>query len=306
MILAAPESRTTLTEALQDFETQAHRDIAELGRYRCRYAVWGDGPPLIFVHGLGDNLSSSLLAMALLRQKFRCIAYDQPTGVDDGCRLTTYTHDQLAGDLLSLMDHLGLRRAAVLGHSFGSTVAAKAMVAAPERIPRAVMVGGFAKRPLAWGEWFLCRLLKRCPGATRQVPLRLTALERSHAAPFALCEPERWKFFLEQSGSVPIRVLTHWALELHRTDIRPLLPQIAQPVLLVCGDRDPLVPHEHQQYLFTHLRNAVMFQITDCGHFPALTHPEALAGAVERFLLAPDCVFQAPQHAPAGCPAACA
>ncbi len=281
-----------LSEALHRFNAEAQLDSVHTGRYQCEYVSWGKrtGPPLIFIHGLADNLRSFVMPMALLSREFRCIAYNQPRGGEDGARLRGYGHDDLVGDLFALMDHLGLEQAILFGSSYGSTIALRAMHARPERVPRAVLQGGFAYRPLIRKEWWLAWVARYWLGRLKHMPFHTKKMTRSHFPPFEGRDPELWNFFLEQTGSPPIKAVAHWALLLHETDVRSLLRNIRQPTLLICGDRDPLIPFPFQVQLFHHLPNAVMFQIENCGHFPMFSHPEAIAHATRQFLLTP-CSF---------------
>src|SRR5438105_1652964 len=83
----APTPRVDLAEALARFESEAVRGVCATGRYRCRYFVWGEGPPLLFIHGMGDSSSAYVPMISVLAKEFRCIAYDQPTGKGDGAPL---------------------------------------------------------------------------------------------------------------------------------------------------------------------------------------------------------------------------
>src|SRR5262245_38103287 len=139
-----PAVPLTLATVLRRFDTEAVRGVFDTGRYRCAYYTWGSGPPLVFIHGLGDIARAYVSVAALLSFQFRCIAYELPTGRGDGARLRRHTHADLVEDLFALLDHLGCRQAYVCGSSFGSTVALAAMHVRPERVPRAVLAGGFA------------------------------------------------------------------------------------------------------------------------------------------------------------------
>jgi pimeloyl-ACP methyl ester carboxylesterase len=291
MIQALDRPRLGWADAQRLLEAEAQQGTYLGPRYQCEYATWGQGPALVFVHGLADRWRTFLLPLALLRHEYRCIAYNQPIGLNDGSRLRGYTHDQLVDDLLGLLDHLGVRQAYLLGHSFGSTVVLKALARHPERFPRGVLVNGFAHRPLRRMELLLTHVGRLWPGQASQVWLREPALRRSHEPFFQGLEPERWAFFLEQAWQMPMRAVGHWALQLHRTDVRPLLADVRQPVLLVCGDRDPLVAFARQKILFERLPNAAMFQIENCGHLVPLTHPEALASVVRQFLTPALCTL---------------
>ena len=286
----------SLEEALHGLEWQAEHGVLATGRYRMKFVQWGKGEPVVFVHGLGDNLESFSLVMARLQQGFRCIAYTQPFGGEDGARISRYHLDDLVQDLVALLDHLGLTSTNVVGHSFGTNTVLKALHQAGDRFERAVLSNGFARRPLVRGEWLLAQLGRVLPGRMHHLPFREAMLRHAHYRIFARCPPELWQFYLRHTGEAPIRGEAHWARVLHRTDLRPILPEIQHPVLIISGDQDTLTPPHHQDYLFRHLPNSVMFQIPNCGHYPNLTHPDAMVDAIRRFLYAPPCAFEPATH----------
>jgi pimeloyl-ACP methyl ester carboxylesterase len=128
------------------YRREARRGAVYTGRYRLGYRVWGSGPPVVFVHGMADIGRSFVMVMARLADHFTTVEYDLPDGLTDGSTIGRYTHREYVADLLALLDHLGFRRAAVVGSSFGSTVALAALAAAPERFTHGVLQGGFARR----------------------------------------------------------------------------------------------------------------------------------------------------------------
>ena len=58
-------------------------------------------------------------------------------------------------------------------------------------------------------------------------------------------------------------------------------------MLLVCGDRDTVVPPRHTQMLQAGLPSAGVVVLEGCGHVPSYTHPEAFAEVVRQFLTPP-------------------
>jgi pimeloyl-ACP methyl ester carboxylesterase len=275
-------------EARARFEREALHGICDTGRYRMPYYVWGNGPPLLFIHGLGDNSRSFLLPISRLSTYFRCIAYDQPSGHRDGACLRRYTHDHLVADVWALLDHLGLRQSYVLGSSFGSTVALKAMHARPERLPRGILQGGLVYRPLRRAERFLAFWGRFLPGRMARVPLREEMLLKCiGTASFKEAFPDIWEYFLDCSGRAYLAAVAHQARMLHHLDLRPILPAIRQPILLICGDQDRVVPRPHEEMLLQGLPNAGRVVFKDCGHMPSYTHPEILAEVIRQFLTPP-------------------
>jgi pimeloyl-ACP methyl ester carboxylesterase len=283
---APPE--VPLGEALTRWEKEAARGACHTGRYRCRYFVWGSGPPLVFIHGLNDRPRSFAPVIAHLAQRFTCVAYHLPEGGDDGAKVGGYRLPHLAADLVALCDHLRLPRSYLFGSSFGSTVALTAMHGHPGRFPRAVLQGGFARRPMALWELTLCQAARYFPGAMRSFPIRRVVQNRESYGEFAARGlQDRWEFLLENSGVTPIRAVAYRGLLVHRTDLRQLLPRVRQPVLLVCGDSDPVVPAACEAPLLERLPCVERVEFPGCGHFPQYTHAALVAELTRRFLTPP-------------------
>ena len=276
-------------EVLDEFFREARREVCDTGRYRCSYYTWGNGPALVFVCGLCDDQMSFVLPIARLKKHFRCVAYNLPCGVDDGAHLGRYHHADYVADLLALLDHLGERQAYVFGSSFGSTITLGAMARAPERIPRAILQGGFARRPLARAEVMLASWARYWRGTMAALPLRSRLLKVAHQQPFLRRRPEAWNYFMQRSGAPAMAAVAQRAVTLHRLDLRPILPSIRQPVLLICGDRDPLVGKKCEDELQHGLRNASRAELENCGHLPQYSHPEVMAELVERYLTPQAC-----------------
>jgi aminoacrylate hydrolase len=277
----------SLTEALSRFEREAVHGVCDNGRYRCPYYTWGSGPPLLFIHGLGDVARAYVPVISLLASDFRCIAYDLPVGRNDGAYLRRYTHAQLVADVFALLDHLGLRQSYVFGSSMGATVALAALHASHDRLPRAVLAGGFARRPLAKPEALLAHLAVFWPGTMRRLPLRRWAGYRA-LGPTADRRPEMRDLFLRLSGTPPIKAVAWRALIVKRVDLCSLLPEIRQPVLLICGDGDALVDRSCEEVLQRGLPHVSRVELADCGHLQHYTHPEVVAALVRQFLTPPD------------------
>ena len=74
---------------------------------------------------------------------------------------------------------------------------------------------------------------------------------------------------------------------IHGLDLRSLLSEIRQPILLVCGEHDPLVGLACEEALLRGLPNAGRARLAACGHNPLFSHPEVLAELTRQFLTPP-------------------
>jgi pimeloyl-ACP methyl ester carboxylesterase len=274
-------------EAKERFDREAQHRVCPTRRYRMPYYVWGEGPPLLFVHGVGDSCRSFIQPISRLSAHFRCIAYDLPSGYRDGARLRLYTHEDLVSDVWDLLDHLGLRQSYILGSSFGATIVLKAMHGRPDLLPRGVLQGGLAYRPLRRAERLLAFFGRFMPGAMASVPLREKVLLKTAGTAFKELFPDIWSHFLDCSGRARLAAFASQAYMLHHLDLRPILPFIRQPVLLICGEQDRVVPRRHEEMLLQGLPNAGRVVLSDCGHVPSYTHPEIYAEVIRHFLTPP-------------------
>lgn len=100
------------------------------------------GPAVVCIHGLTANHTCWASVADLLSPAYRVIAYDlRGRGESDkpakGYRLALHSED-LAG----LLDHLGLRKAVLVGHSLGAHIAVRFAAMHPERVSKLVLVDG--------------------------------------------------------------------------------------------------------------------------------------------------------------------
>jgi pimeloyl-ACP methyl ester carboxylesterase len=266
------------------FQREVRQGRFFTGRYRLPYYVWGEGPPLVFIHGAADVGRSFLMTIAHLQPFFQCIAYDLPGHRGDGARLSRYQHGDLVSDLFALLDHLHLDRAAVLGSSFGGTIALRALHRAPQRLSHGILQGGLVHRPLNPLEWWMAWLARWFPGRTGDLPRREKILRAVHGEPFQGLPLEWWRAYVDWTGDARMSTLGHQGRLLHGVDLRPDLPGIRQPVLVVSGDRDHVAPLSHAEFIQQSLPQGRLCILPGCGHVPAYTHPEAFARAIRDFL----------------------
>jgi pimeloyl-ACP methyl ester carboxylesterase len=297
-IETGPEPR--LSDCLSHWRAESRHGEFITRHFRCRHFVWGQGPPLVFIHGLCDRAMSFVPMMHALRNEFQCIGYELPDGAGDGARIERIRFDDFVADLFALLDHLGISRAYLFGSSFGSTIAVAAMAQHPERIPRSVLQGGFAWRPVVGWLRTVCQFLRYGRGLMGSLPMRKHLHPRAEQAVFDQHgKSEMWNFLMDNSNAISKSAAARRGLMLESIDLRPLLPQIRQPILLISGDRDSIVPKECDQTLMNHLPHVDRVEIPDCGHYPQYTHAALTAAIVHQFLTAPTCHIDGP---PAGCP----
>jgi aminoacrylate hydrolase len=248
-----------------------------------------DGPLLILSAGLGGSAAYWAPNLPALAAGHRVIAYDhRGTGRSDRALPPGLTVDAMAGDVLMLMDGLGVERATLIGHAAGGAIGLSIALGAPDRLDRLVVINGFSKPDPHFARCMDIRLalLHGCgvEAFVRAQPLflyparwisenfdRLAAEEAGHVAQF------------QGAANVEARINALLAF-----DIDERLAGIATPTLMIAAEDDMLVPDSCSDRLVEALPNAGL-QLMLGGHACNFSEPAVfdkilgawLAGASE-------------------------
>jgi len=206
--------------------------------------VFGQGPPLLFAHGLSANRNVSREELAPLAGRFRIVVFDQRGHGDSTPIVDSRLYDPgaMAQDIAAILDHLGIERAIVGGESMG---AATALLFAREHVERVgalmLVAPAFGSEPntdrrrlLDIGEEieregiesFLAKSAHRLRtrfGASPEVVEYIGRMHRAH-------RPE--------SLSVAFRTVPNWIVS---EDLSPL-GRSGIPIGLVAWEGDPTHP----------------------------------------------------------------
>ena len=270
---------------------------------RLFYETRGSGQPLVCIPG-GPGLSSRLLGdLGGLDRECQLVLVD-PRGCgrsDPPPRDDLYRLADFAADLELLRDHLNLRRIALLGHSAGGSIALAYAAEHPERVERLVLVGAFARfadehesaaaamRAARSGEpWYrdavavgetVARADRSMTGAELGA-----LLARGAGFCFARYGPRQAAYAaLMRDEGVNVSA---WLAQDEDEDLRPLLPHITAPTLVVTGDADCLVAPAASQEIAEGLPHGRIVVLADAGHYPWVDQPDPFRSAVSAFLAA--------------------
>ncbi|MFC5722758.1 alpha/beta fold hydrolase [Streptomyces gamaensis] len=239
----------------------------------------GDGPVVVFSHGNLMNHRMWAPQVAALRGEFRCVVWDERLHGrtrDDGA---LHTYWDSADDLLGLLDHLGIERAALAGHSQGGFLSLRAALRAPERVGALALIDSAA---VAWPPEALAQMRGisegfRGDGPDAVAPLLLDML---------LGRPGIHADWLHAWHEQPRERLSDAvAVLMGVDDVSTRLGEITQPALIVHGEADQPVPLPLGQMLRERLPGATdLTVVPGAGHTPSLTHPDQVNGPLTAFL----------------------
>ena len=101
-----------------------------------------DAPTVIAIHGITSTSRSWLAVAAALGERVGLVAPDLRGRAASRALGPPFGLDAHAADVVALLDHLGLERAVIAGHSLGAYVACRVATAHPDRVSRLVLVDG--------------------------------------------------------------------------------------------------------------------------------------------------------------------
>ena len=244
-----------------------------------------DGPPVILSAGLGGTGSYWQPNLAALAQGHRVILYDQRgTGRSDRALPPTLTVDDMAADVVALMDGLGVEAAHFIGHAAGGLIGLQLAVSAPERLLSLVAVNAWTRLDPHFARCFEVRLdLLRDTGPRaylRAQPIFLYPATWSSEHRNELdAELEHQLLHFQGSENLETRVA---ALQAFYLDDR--LDEIRAPVLAIAAKDDMLVPWTCSQAYADRIAGGRLALMDWGGHACNVTEPEAFDALLLDFL----------------------
>lgn len=228
-------------------------------------------PPLVLLHGGGDTIETSFEhVIAPLARTRRVIAFEQQGyGRTADIVERPFTFEQSADDTAALLDHLKIERADLCGFSNGGTIALQVAIRHPQRVRKLVPISTLVFRhgaPAALWEWMQNAQLENMPQELQDAYRKV--------AP----HPENLRLFHDKAAK-RMREFKDIPVDLLRA--------IYAPTLVVCGDRDVVLP-EHAIELFRLLPHAQVVLLPNTDHGNIMRQPEVLVPLIERFLAEPS------------------
>ncbi len=250
----------------------------------------GQGPPLLLLHGLGASSFSWRHNLEVLAQKYRVLAPDLPphgrTGPisADGYRLET-----LAAGVLAFLDRRGVDKAAVAGNSLGGSLALLLAHHYPERVAALILLAPAAASTRVPLIFYPLRL----PGAGLffasllgpwMLPLALKLMYYRRE----LITPEVVAGYAPTFSTLARRLalrrlcrdLKPWPL----MEVEALLQGIRQPVTIIWGEQDRILPVSQASWLKERLPQAEFHLLPEVGHAPQEEAPSRVNEIIIAFL----------------------
>lgn len=256
----------------------------------CYFDTGGAGTPIVMLHALGTNFTQFEYIAPALTGEARLIGLDLPGCGHSAKPRRPWRLVDVTCAVLRLLDHLGIERAVILGHSFGGRVALELALCHPERVLGLILLNsaGLTRYPSLYKKLgprlFTPNVVAGAILASFRFVLQHIFSKNARRTPRAQrfmhqvldrYDPRfAWEFAYHACPLLPELTL----------DVIDELPRITVPVYAIWGARDELIRLETVRPALSRLPRCELTALPEVGHMPTLEQPEAVVDAARRLL----------------------
>lgn len=284
------------------YKRMAERLVPPSGRFvtvkgrRLHYTERGEGPAILFVHGLGGNLHQFDIPLwDAIGEGYRLIAVDRAgSGYSEKGAAHSGRISDHADDLAALLDVLGVDRALVVGHSLGGAIALAMAVRHPDRVAGLALLSPLTK--------FKDEVPKGMEGLAITSPRRRALLANTFAVPAAVRMTERTLAFVfgpqtppegyaVAGGAIVGLRPSHFeatsrdfvAIPADLPDLEARWGEIKAPAGILYGTADRLLDHRANGEAMTGRMPGLDLELIEgVGHMPQYARPAETAAFIRR------------------------
>lgn len=265
------------------------------------YEVRGHGKPIVFVYGIACLMNHWHHQINFFSKKYQTIAFDfrghHRSGTpDDPSELSI---DAMAKDIKCLLDHLKIKQASFMGHSYGGPVILKAYELYPQIFTNMILVNTFVSDPIKgmFGTDVLPQIFGYIKGAHLQYPdiisliwkksvmnplsIPLTALAGGFN--LRLTKLKDIEVYARGVASLDMNVFLSLFENMMGFDGHHILELINVPTLIISGENDGVTPMSHQIKMHAGIKNSEFQKVPYGSHCTQLDLPEFVNLRIAQF-----------------------
>lgn len=246
------------------------------------YKVEGSGPWVTLSHSLSCDLTMWDELAVALAPTFSVLRYDTRghggTTVPEG----SYSFEQLAADVLGLLDALKIEHTHFVGLSMGGMIGQHFALAAPQRLNKLVIANSTSRIPPEagplWDERIALARAQGCAGVVEGT------LARWFTPGFRAAQPDAVARIAAQIRNTPAAGYIGCASAIRALDITAKIGAIAAPTLVIAGADDPGTPPAMSEVIAATIPGARLEIIPSASHLSCIEQPEIFNRLVADFL----------------------
>jgi len=241
----------------------SHGGSIEINGIHLFYTEIGVGPPVVLLHGGLANSDYLADQARALESSYRVILVDSRGHGRSTRDQRPFSYDLMADDVVALLDHLRIDRAAIVGWSDGGIVGLDLAMRYPDRVTRVFAFGANTKTSGLQDDFANNPVFAAYMARAGRDYARLSPTPNEYAA------------FQEQIDKM-------WQSQPNWDDAQ--LRTIHAPVWVVDGEHDEGIKREHTEYMAATIPRAGLLILPNVSHFAFLQDPLFFNDAIKRFL----------------------
>jgi len=260
---------------------------AEIEGMKICYLEAGQENPetIVFVHGFSGNALDWLGQYDYFSARYHVLILDEPGhGKSERRAGLAYSNELNGKTVIGLLDHVGVKKAHLVGNSLGGQVSAWVAIHYPDRVGKLILVDAAGAHDFTWAAGiaplfnpFTIKLI----GYTRGASIPADGPQNIARGDFRASlqgANEEWRYLLTLSK----------AFREALRPVKPDLPKIQAPTLIMWGDDDPILTVKDVDIFASLIPNTTRYLVHEGNHSPQITKPAEFNCAVEKFLAGED------------------
>jgi pimeloyl-ACP methyl ester carboxylesterase len=238
-------------------------NYAAINGIRLYYEMYGDGAPLVLIHGNGGNIAGMKEQIAYFSKRYKVIVPDCRGRGKTELGKDSLTYMQMTEDIASLLDHLHVDSSYIIGRSDGGIIALLMGIHFPTKVKKIAAFGANIS-----------------PDTTAAYPFLFEGIskERIHAEEMIARKDTTQNWYLIQQRNRLMEFQPHISAD----DLR----RIQSPVLILSCDRD-LIKEEHTLFIYRNIPRCNLCIFPGETHWITNTNPTLFNSTVEKYFSEP-------------------
>lgn len=238
------------------------------------YEVYGEGEPLLLLHGNSGSIESFVFQIPELSKHFKVIAIDSRAQGRSSDSDQEISYALMASDMSELIDKLNLGKVNIVGWSDGGNIGLELAYAHPEKILKVITFGANYSN-----ENFLAP-----PDSVKMNPndpiiIQTSPLMKRYSTALERLSPDKGRIpIIKKKLEVLMTKYPNFTLGQLKT--------INVPFMVVVGDHD-LINIDHTISLFKNLKKVQLYVVPGASHLSLAEYPELINSEIIRFLKTP-------------------
>ena len=224
------------------------------------YEVYGQGEPLVLIHGNGGNIAYMKPQIEYFARKYRVIVMDCRGRGKSELGKDSLTYTQMGKDIVAILNYLHLDSAYVVGRSDGGILALLLAIDYPQKVKKAVaFAANLTPDTAGLYSWNYAEVIRDRKHADEMLSKKDTT--------------QNWKVIQQRNRMMEFQP------HITASDLR----KIQCPVLVMSTDRD-IIPEEHTLFIYRNISKSNLCILTGENHYVTKDNPDLFNSIVGKYL----------------------